>query len=221
VEQARLVDDAGQGVAVGAEQAVRRPQVELVLAGALELAAVVGDLGNQPRVVAVAQPARDRRVGPQLAGGDLVGADDLVGRRRPVGAIEPERRKEDLVREVGVERGGDVGEDAQVAVDQLGDAPRVVDRAAAAAAGDVQRAVREAEVLLDVDEQEVDAALVGGRRPDGVGRPPVVGGGGEPGGVGPVARQRGAGRHPVRRQGQRAGAASGGGASRHGDGPPG
>src|SRR5262245_42101977 len=39
VEQAGLVDDAGEGVAVGAEQAVRRPQVELVLAGLLELAA--------------------------------------------------------------------------------------------------------------------------------------------------------------------------------------
>ena len=44
VEHARLVHDAGERVTVAAEQAVRRPQVELVLPGLLQLRAVVAHL---------------------------------------------------------------------------------------------------------------------------------------------------------------------------------
>src|SRR5207245_2432371 len=107
----------------------------------------------QPRVVAAAQPLRDRRVRPHLALRDLLGGDRAKRRERLVARVEPEAREEDLVREVSIERRRDLGDRAEVSVDELGDAARVVDRAAPAAPRDIQRAFGEAEVFLYVDEE--------------------------------------------------------------------
>jgi hypothetical protein len=186
VEQACLVDDTGERVPVGAEQAVWRPQVELVLARALELLRVVEDLLAQPRVVAAAQPLRDRGVRADLAGRDLIGGDHAVRGERGVGLVEPEAREEDLIREVRVHRRRDVGEDGRVAIDEFGDAARVIDRALAAAARDVERALGEAEVFLHVDQEQVHARLVGRRRPHSVLRAPGRRRIGDDGGVGAI-----------------------------------
>jgi hypothetical protein len=79
-----------------------------------------------------------------------------------VGPVEPEAREEDLIREVRIERRRDVGDRGKVLVDELGDPRGVIDRATTGAACDVEGALREAEVLLDVDQQQMDARLVGG-----------------------------------------------------------
>src|SRR5262249_50519612 len=60
-------------------------------------------------------------------------------------------------------------------VDELRGAPRVLDGAAAAPPGHVQRASRKTKVLLLVDEQEVHAPRVGGRGRDLVRAPPFRG----------------------------------------------
>ncbi len=67
-----------------------------------------------------------------------------------------------------VHGGGDVGDGAEVPVDEFGGAAGVVDGARTGAAADVERAFGEAEVALDVDEEEVDAGSVAGGGGDGV-----------------------------------------------------
>src|SRR5581483_845018 len=61
----------------------------------------------------------------------------------------------------------------EIAVDEARDAVAVFDRAAPAAAGDVQRALRKAEVLLHVDEKKVQAASVARRACDAMLARPV------------------------------------------------
>ena len=113
-----------------------------------------------------------------------------MGPERGAIAIDPERRKEDLIREVRIQGSGHVGERRGVAIDELRDAAAIVYGAGAALAGHVERALGKAEVLLDIDEHEVDIALVRGRGAEAVGRAPLVGALGQPPGVrviGPVA----------------------------------
>ena len=70
---------------------------------------------------------------------------------------------EDLERLVGVERRHDLRQRAEVAVDELAEPARVVERARAAAAGDEELEAGRAERVLDVDDDEGDAeAVVGG-----------------------------------------------------------
>ena len=71
VEQPRLLDHADQRVPATAEQAVRRPQVELVAAAPLELLAVVEHLAPQPGVVAAGDPGGELGPRPHLAALDV------------------------------------------------------------------------------------------------------------------------------------------------------
>jgi len=68
---------------------------------------------------------------------------------------------EDLQRRVGIEGRDDPVEGAQVAVDEGGDPRRVLDRAAPGPAADIERALRQAEITLQVDQQQVGAAFAG------------------------------------------------------------
>jgi len=117
--------------------------------------------------------------------------------------VEPEAREEDLIREVSVERGRDVAEHAEVAIHELGDPARVIDRTGARAPGDVQRALGEAEVLLDVDQEQMHARFGGGARSDRVLRTPRGRGGRELGGIRPVAPVSGVLRIAVNQSGLR------------------
>jgi hypothetical protein len=71
---------------------------------------------------------------------------------------------EDLQRRVGVEGRDDPVEGGQVAVDEAGDPRRVLDRAVPGPAADKERALRQAEVALQVDQQQVRPPAVR-RRP--------------------------------------------------------
>ncbi len=163
VEHAGLLDDAHEGVAVAAEDAVRRPDDEGVLVGALELLAVVLHLADEPGVVAAAEPAGHGRVRPHLALQHHLGRDLGEGGGVLVLLVQPEGGREDLVGEVRVEGGGDVGDDVGVLVDELGGARAVIDRARAAPATHVERAAGVTEVLLHVDHEEVHPRLVRAR----------------------------------------------------------
>ena len=139
---------------------MRRPQVEAVLPGCLEAPAVVQGLPLQPVVAAVAEPAGQGRVGNRFACFDFRGEDFPIAVELLAGGVHPERRKEDLLRRVAVEAGCDLGQVAEVAVDEADGPVRVLDRAAARAAADVERALGQAEVPLLVDQQEDAARLV-------------------------------------------------------------
>ena len=80
---------------------------------------------------------------------------------------EPDR-VEDLHRVVRVEAREDLGDRAEVAVDELAQPAVVVDRAVARAPGDEQLEVGDAEGVLDVHGEQADAPLVLGRRPNPV-----------------------------------------------------
>ena len=122
-------------------------------------------LASQPGVVAAGDPGRELGVRPHLAALDVRGGHGAVRRQRLAVATDPERRREDVVREVAVERRDRGGHPVEVAVEEHGEAAAVVEGAAPAAPGDEERAFGEAEVLLHVDQQEQGALLVVRRRP--------------------------------------------------------
>jgi len=103
----------------------------------------------------------------------------MRGERLP-GRIDPERREEDLKGQVRVERAGDLADPGQVPVNEARDAIVVVQGALPASAADVQRALGETEVALDIDENQVVPPQIGRRGQEVVlaskqcrGRPPV------------------------------------------------
>ena len=69
---------------------------------------------------------------------------------------------------MGVERGKDLRDRADVAVDELAEAARVVERARAGAAADEELEAGRAERVLDVDDDERDPEAIGGGRPQRV-----------------------------------------------------
>ena len=191
VEQPRLVHHAGQHVAGAAQQAMLGPDVELVLAGTLELGAVVLALLEKPVVVGQAQAVDQVGMRPPGARLHVVERDGRVWLGRPVVAVEPERGEEDLQWIMRVHGRRDRGNAPEVAVDQPGHAVVVVERAAATASTDVEAALRKAEVALLVDYDELDRHAVVGRRRDAVLGAPGARGleeGPLVGAVGPVGR---------------------------------
>src|SRR5207237_9564371 len=95
VEEPRLGDDARERVPRAAEEAVRRPEVELVFPRALELLAVKRRLPLERRAVAAREPRRERRVGPHGAAPHVLERDLTERRGRLAARALPERREED------------------------------------------------------------------------------------------------------------------------------
>ncbi|KKU07464.1 MAG: hypothetical protein UX09_C0029G0003 [Candidatus Uhrbacteria bacterium GW2011_GWE2_45_35] len=223
VEHEGLVDETHEGMTFAPEHGVGRPQVQAVLAGALQLGDVELDLFEQPAVVVAAEPLGHGRVGTDVAVDDLavetqvdefavVEVDEAVGVEWLPDFVDPEGGEEDLEGEVGVEGGGQVGQAVEVFVDELGHPPRVVDGPGAGATADVQAAFGEAEVLLHVDEQQVDDETVGRRGGDPALAAPLGGGVEdlgeiravvEVGGVSRGIEPRGSERHDVLRLGHK------------------
>ncbi len=166
VEEAGLLEHAHQSVTGVAQDAVRRPDVESVLALTSQLIAVVDDLLFEPGNVAAAQPPGDLGVGleplDEGAVREDVGQPPVLDRHHGVdlgGEVifaDEEHRAEDLVGQVGVEGTADVADHAHPLVEELADAHDVVGGAPAGPAGHVQGAVRVAEVALEVHAHEVD-----------------------------------------------------------------
>src|SRR5690606_4188665 len=96
--------------------------------------------------------------------------------RRVAVLVDPERREEDLVGEMRVQRTRDLADHVEVAVDEARNAVGVLDRTVPAPARDEQRAARQAEILLHVDQDEVDPRLVLGGWLDPEALPPRDGG---------------------------------------------
>ena len=164
VEHAGLLDDADQRVPVGAEDAVRVPDRQRVLASFFQLLHVVEDLLREPAVVAGAEPGSHDRVRLPFARLHVVDGDHRNHRRGVVPLlVDPEGGEEDLIGEVSVHRHRRLGDAMAVAVDELREAPRVVDGTSTAPAPHVEGAFGEAEVLVPVDAQEMDLQLVGAR----------------------------------------------------------
>ncbi len=153
---------------------MRRPQVQRVLPRPLQLLAVVLHLREQPRLVAATEPLRHGGVGPRLSALKLLARHLAIGRQRLAVLVHPEGRKENLVREVGVQRRRHVRQRAEVPVDELRDAPAVVHGAAPVAPRHEERALRKAEVLLHVDEQQMQVETIRRGRGDAVRRPPLL-----------------------------------------------
>lgn len=162
VEQHRFRDHADQVVAGRAEEAVRRPERQRVLALLLELPAVVLHVLEQVGVVALEPDVRDHGARPVLALLHVRGRDLLERERlhRVAVLVFPRFRGEDLERPVGVERRVDLADQAEVAVEELDEANAVVDRATAAPATDEERPLRIAEVVLVVDAKDRDDLAV-------------------------------------------------------------
>ena len=80
---------------------------------------------------------------------------------------------EDLQRLVRVERREDLRDRAEVAVDELAEAARVVERSGAGAAGDEELEAGRAERVLDVDDHERDAEPILGGPPRSCCVPPA------------------------------------------------
>jgi hypothetical protein len=99
----------------------------------------------------------------------IIGGDDGVGSNGHSGvAVDVSRGIEDLVRQVRIQRAGDVGEDGEVPVDELHQLLLGIHGSRAASATDEERPFGEAEVELIVDDEKVDALLVATRGLDAV-----------------------------------------------------
>ncbi len=178
VEKPRFIDHAGEGMPFRAEQAVVGPEVKSVLAGLFEFGAVVLHLVIQERhhcawVRISGDPVGNSRIGTIDALPDLLHRDHGVGGRVRAVFLQPERREEDLEGVVRIEGEGDVVDDAEIAIDEFREADVVIDRTPAAAGPHVEGAFREAEVLLEVDAEDVNPRLFHGR--DGVSSAPALG----------------------------------------------
>lgn len=180
VEEGGGFKGGDEGVADAAEHGVVGPDGEGVFAVLGELAGVMKGVGLEAIVVAVGQVGGDRGVDAPLAVGDVVEGDQSGDWGGVIACgIDPEDRVEDLHGAVGVHRGDDGGDLAQVAVDEFAEAVGVVDRALTVGAADVELEVGLAEGVLDVDREEGDAAIVVGGGLDVVLGGPGGGGGGE------------------------------------------
>ncbi len=119
-------------------------------------------LAGEPGIRVTERRGRLRR-NAELTGVEILHRDDRVRLHRIVVLVEPEGGEENLIRDVRIERLRDLRDLADVAIDELRDALGIVDRAGAGATPDIQGALREAEILLDVDEQQVNVLAVAAR----------------------------------------------------------
>lgn len=181
MEHPGFLDDADQRVTVGAEHAVLGPDVQLVAPTLREFLAVELRLLLKPDVVAVTEESCHRWVRRRLAGGIAHAEDREICRQHVVGLegvtvlVDPERRGEDLEREVSVHGRSDVRQDIEVAVNEFRGPAAVINRSRSALAAHVERAFRETEVLLLVNEQKVDLEPVARRGLDVELSPVVLG----------------------------------------------
>ncbi len=194
MEQPGLLHQPRHGMAFRPDQAVVGPDDQGVAALPRQAAGVVQQLPLDPRRPLrrdlPGQQPQHTRARPEGAVGQHLLGDHGEGRRRAAVGADPERRVEDLQRRVGVEGRDDPVEDAEVTVDERGDPRRVLDRAAPGPAADIERALRQAEIALQVDQQQVRPPAI--RRPDPAA--PGLGGRAQAGGVRPVRPVAGAGR---------------------------
>ena len=167
VEEERLLDRRHERVTEPPEHRVVRPDRELVLTAVRERSRVVAQvLFRVGRVEP--EPLRGGRVDAPTPGFDVLGAHDGERLRMAPRLVDEEDAVEDLERLVRVQRRDDLRQRAQVAVDELAEPARVVERGRSRPAGDEQLEAGRAERVLDVDGDECDAKVVLRGRRDSV-----------------------------------------------------
>ena len=171
VEKDRLLDRRHQRMAHPAQHPVVRPDHERVLPLRFEAPAVVERV---PRQLLRGEPGGvgGVRIHPQATAFEVVRADFGIGRRRLPVPVQEEVRVEDLDRGVGVEGGHDLGDPAELRVEETAEPEGVLDGAVPRPSGDEQLAARQTEGVLAVHEQQPDPGGVPGRRRDPVGVAP-------------------------------------------------
>ena len=174
VEEERLLERGDERVADPAQHRVEGPDRQVVLAALLERPRVVakvllGVVGIEP------ETGRGERVDPPAPRLDVLSGHERERLRVPSLAVDQQRAVEDLERLVRVERGHDLRERAEVAVDELADAARVVERPGPRAPGDEELEARRAERVLHVDDDEGDPEAVVRRRLDRLLGAPALG----------------------------------------------
>jgi hypothetical protein len=117
---------------------------------------------------------RDRRVEAPEAPLDVLGRDERVRIRVAPFGIHEIDPMEDLHRLVRVHRRDDLRDGVQVAVDELAEPHIVLDRPAPRPPRHEQLEVRDAERVLDVDDDEAEPALVLRGRSDAVPSRPLL-----------------------------------------------
>ena len=163
-------------------------------------------LPGEPVLIPFAEPG-EVGIGAHRAALDLGGEDLPVGGERLPRGVDPEGGEEDLERVVGVEGAGDLGEPAEVPVDEARDPVGILHRPPTRAAADVERPRGQAEVALGVDHEELDVHPGERRRRERLLPPPGVGREPERRGIGPVLPGAGPGGVVERGQRQLAGRA--------------
>ena len=164
MEEERFLERGDERVADPAEHGVEGPDRQVVLAALLERPRVVaevllGVVGIEP------EPVGGRLVDPPPPRLDVIRGHERVRLRMASLGVDEQRAVEDLERLVRVERGHDLRERAEIAVDELAEPPRVVERSRPGAAGDEELEAGRAERVLHVDDDERDPEAVVRRRP--------------------------------------------------------
>ena len=163
VEEERLLDGRDERVADPTEHGVEGPDGEAVLAALLERLGVVaqvllGVVRVEPETLG------RRRADPPAAGLHVRSRHRRERLGMPALVVDEHDRMEDLERLMCVERRHDLRQAVKVAVDELAQPARVVQRARAGPPGDEELEARRAEGVLDVDDHEGDSESVGGGR---------------------------------------------------------
>ena len=161
VEEERLLERGDERVADPAQHRVEGPDRQVVLAALLECLRVVakvllGVVGIEP------EAGCRERIDPPAPRLDVLRGHERERLRVPSLAVDQHRAVEDLQRLVRVERGHDLRQRAEVAVDELAEATSVVERPCPRAPGDEELEARRAERVLHVDD---DDARSGSDRP--------------------------------------------------------
>ena len=168
VKEPGLLNHPGEGVAVSAQQAVRRPQIQGVTAPLLQAIAVVLRLPPEPGHVPPAEPVGDLWIRHGVARPHVLGAHLAMGGEREALAVPPEGREEDLEGVMRVQGAGDLGDAVEVPIDESRQAVVVLEGAAPAPSRHEEAALRKAEVALAVHDEEAHVPAVRAHGPQRV-----------------------------------------------------
>jgi hypothetical protein len=159
VEEKRLLDRAHERVADAAEERVERPDRERVLPSAGERLDVRAQVLRRRLLVEAERRGGVRAHAPTPAR-HVVERHERIRVGVVAICVDEERRVEDLERLVRVERDDGLRDDAEVAVEEGAEAPRVLHGARTRSSRDEELEPRRAERVLHVYEQETGANAV-------------------------------------------------------------
>jgi hypothetical protein len=156
VEEHGFLDGRDESVPDPAEHRVVGPDREVVLPAALERAGVVQEV-PLPVLGVHGDALEGGRVHAPASALDVVGGNERVRGWVSTLVVDEVPGVEDLHRLVRVHRRDDARDRIEVLIDELAQAPVVVERARAAAPRDEELELGQTEGVLDVDEHDAEA----------------------------------------------------------------